>query len=58
MYSELSHRRNDEKLFNYVDFLKFAKDNVNKYSLIENGDDLLVSAWYSDKLINDYKKNI
>jgi hypothetical protein len=57
-YSEISKKRNDNKLFKYDDFIKFAKDNKNKYSLIENGDDYLVSTWYSDDLIGDYRKTI
>lgn len=31
---------------------------MKKYSIIENGDDLLVSTWYSDDLINDYRKTL
>lgn len=57
-YESLSNMRNDVKRFNSNDFLKFAKENKDKYHLIENGDDLLVSTWSSDKLINDYIKTI
>lgn len=56
--SKLSKRRDDNKLFNYNDFLKFASDNKKRYSLIESGEDLLVSTWDSDDLVNDYKNNI
>ena len=57
-YSEISHKRGDEKLFNYDEFLRFACENKLKYSLIENGDDLLVSTWYSNDLINDYRNTL
>lgn len=53
-YEHISMLRKDEIPFDSNDFFNFAKNNNNKYSLIENGDDLLVSSWYSDKLINDY----
>jgi hypothetical protein len=57
-YSEISSKRNDKKLFKYDDFLKYANDNKKKYSLIENGDDFLVSTWYSDDLIEDYRSTL
>ena len=57
-YSELSRIRNDEKRFVESDFIQFAKNNQKKYSIIENGDDLLVSTWYSDDLIKDYQKTL
>lgn len=57
-YSELSEKRKDKKLFKKDDFIQFAKDNKNKFSLIENGNDLLVSTWYSDELINGYRKTL
>jgi hypothetical protein len=57
-YSEISSKRNDKKLFKYDDFLKYANDNKKKYSLIENGDDFLVSTWYSDDLIEDYRRTL
>lgn len=53
-YSELSRKRNDKNLFISEDFIRFAQDNKEKYSLIENGDDLLVSTWYSNDLIDSY----
>ena len=55
-YSDLSDRRKDKKRFVESAFIQFANDNKKKYSLIENGDDLLVSTWYSDELIEDYRK--
>ena len=58
VYSELSEKRNDEKLFNMDNFISFAKENKVKYSLIENGDDLLVSSWHSNDLINDYRNTL
>ena len=55
-YADISEYRQDKKQFVESDFIQFANENKTKYSLIENGDDLLVSTWYSDNLINDYKK--
>ena len=57
-YSEISEKRNDRKLFKMDDFISFAKENKVKYSLIEHGDDLLVSTWYSNDLINDYRNTL
>ena len=57
-YSEISTKRNDKKLFKFDDFVNFAKENNKKYSLIENGDDFLVSTWYSDDLIEDYRRTL
>jgi hypothetical protein len=57
-YSEISEMRKDKKLFKMEGFVNFAKGNVRKYSLIEHGDDLLVSTWHSDDLINDYRKTL
>ena len=54
-YENISQIRNDKNKFNSNDFFKFAKQNINKYSLIENDDDLFVNTWYSNSLINDYK---
>ena len=50
--------RKDKKLFKMEGFVNFAKENARKYSLIEHGDDLLVSTWHSDDLINDYRKTL
>ena len=55
-YSEISSKRKDKKLFKFDDFINFAKENKKKYSLIENGEDLLVSTWYSDALIEDFNR--
>lgn len=57
-YSEISAKRKDKKLFKFDDFINFAKENKKKYSLIENGDDFSVSTWYSDDLIEDYKRTL
>ena len=57
-YAELSALRNDKKLFKADDFINFAKENTKKYSIIENGNDLLVSTWCSDELIKDYKQTM
>lgn len=57
-YSKLSEKRKDKKLFNKDDFIQFAKDNKEKYSLIENDNDLLVNTWNSSDLIDDYRKTI
>jgi hypothetical protein len=57
-YSEISEMRKDKKRFDESNFMQFAKDNKNKYSIIENDGDLLVSTWYSDELIEDYRKTL
>lgn len=57
-YSHISDMRMDIKRFDEINFIKFASDNIKKYSLIKNGDDFLVSTWYSDSLIEDYRKTI
>ena len=57
-YSEISTKRKDKKLFKFNDFINFAKENKKKYSLIENDDDFLVSTWYSDDLIEDYRRTL
>jgi hypothetical protein len=54
----LSDLRKDKKRFVGSDFIQFAKDNKNKYSIIEDGDDLLVSTWHSNDLIEDYQKTL
>jgi hypothetical protein len=58
MYSEISERRKDKKLFKLDGFVSFSKENKSKYSLIEHGDDFLVSTWYSGDLIDDYQKTL
>ena len=58
MYHSNSEKREDKKRFQYLDFINFAKTNIRKYSLVENGEDFLVSTWYSGDLINDYIKTI
>lgn len=57
-YSEYSDLRKDKKRFDKEGFITFAKTNKSKYSLIENGDDLLVSTWHSNDLIEDYRKTL
>ena len=57
-YSELSDLRKDKKRFVESNFIQFAKDNQRKYSLIESGDDLMVSTWHSNDLIEDYRKTL
>lgn len=57
-YEKLSISRKDKKQFNANNFFQFAKGNKSKYSIIENGEDLLVSTWYSDSLIKDYQSTI
>lgn len=54
---KLSIMRNDSNQFNAANFFQFVKDNKDKYRIIESNEDLLVSSWYSDSLINDYKLN-
>jgi hypothetical protein len=53
-YHELYAMRNESHKFNYRGFLNFAEENMKKYSIVMNGDDLLVSSWYSGELIWDY----
>jgi hypothetical protein len=57
-YSELSDLRKDKKRFVESNFIQFAKDNQRKYTLTENGDDLMVSTWHSNDLIEDYRKTL
>lgn len=57
-YSEISELRKDEKRFSESGFIEFSRQNQEKYSLIDNGFDLLVSTWYSNDLIEDYRKSL
>ncbi len=57
-YSELSDLREDAQRFKKEDFIQFAKDNKKKYSLVDNGDDMLVSTWYSGDLIEAYRNTL
>jgi hypothetical protein len=57
-YQELSELRKEKNIFKADIFFDFAKQNINKYSIVEKGDDLLVSTWYSDKLIDDFQKTL
>lgn len=57
-YQELSEMRKEKKPFSKEEFFKFAKERSKKYSIIESGDDLLVSTWYSGDLIEDYKQTL
>lgn len=57
-YEHLSNLRKDEKRFTLEKFLNFAKDNKSLYFLIEERDDFLVSTWYADNLINDFRKSL
>ena len=57
-HEEISLMRKDSPSFSAVDFFHFAILNESKYGVIENGDDLLVSTWYSGDLIDDYKKTL
>lgn len=54
----LSSLRNESPRFSADDFTEFARKNAKKYSIIEIGDALLVSTWYSNDLINDYEKTL
>lgn len=53
-YEILYLKRKEEHTFISKQFFEFAQTNRKKYSLVDNGDDLLVSSWYSDHLIDDY----
>ncbi len=55
---QLSNMRKENPAFNAKDFLEFAKAHKDKYSLIESGEDLLVSTWYYDDLVRDYEASI
>lgn len=57
-YSEISELRKDEKRFSESGFIEFARHNQEKYSLIDNGFDMLVSTWYSNDLIKDYRESL
>ena len=57
-YSELSSKRGDKNLFIKEDFIIFAQANRGRYHLIDDGDDLLVSSFYSNDLINSYREYI
>jgi hypothetical protein len=57
-YQRLSEMRKEKKLFSKEEFLVFAKEHSKKYSIIENGEDLLVSTWHSGDLIDDYKSKL
>lgn len=57
-HSEISDMRKDNKRFKKDGFIQFAREHKEKYHLIDNGDDMLVSTWYSNDLINDYRKTL
>jgi hypothetical protein len=57
-YSEISLKRFDKNLFIKQDFIRFAQASREKYHLIDNGDDLLVSSWYFNDLIKAYREFI
>ena len=57
-YADMSECRQDKKQFSEAGFIQFAIDNKDKYSLIENETGLLVSTWYSNDLIEDYRKTL
>lgn len=55
---EISNMRNDKIKFSTDDFFNYAKNNREKYNIIdllEGSDDLQISTWYVDDLIKDYK---
>lgn len=57
-YSEISEPRKDENRFSEAGFIEFARQNQEKYSLIDNGHDMLVSTWHSGELVEDYRKTL
>jgi hypothetical protein len=57
-HEQFSEMRKDKKRFSAEGLVIFARENQNKYHLIENGCDFLVSTWDCDNLISDYKKSI
>jgi hypothetical protein len=52
---EITNRLNDKIKFSTDDFFNYAKNNKEKYKIIDSGDDLQISTWYVDDLIKDYK---
>jgi hypothetical protein len=57
-YQAISDKREDKLRFNAQNFYIFALSNQKKYSIVPNGQDLLVSTWHSDDLIENYKKTL
>lgn len=44
--------------FNEKVFLNFAAVNVDKFSLITEGDSLMVNTWNADTLVEQFKQQI
>jgi len=57
-YEDLSRLRNETVLFLSSVFLSFARENRDKYNLVDNGEDLLVSTWHVDQLLSDFKNKL
>ncbi len=57
-HERFSLLRKDEQPFHALTFFEFALANSRKYCLIPNGDDLLVSTWYSGDLIEGYRLSL
>lgn len=58
IYQELSDLRKDKLRFVALNFYIFALSNQKKYSIVPNGNDLLVSTWFINDLVDDYKKTL
>lgn len=44
--------------FNEKVFLNFAAENVDRFSLIAEGDSLMVNTWNADSLVEQFKQQI
>lgn len=56
--ARIYNRTHRLKTFDEKAFLEFAAVNVEKYNLIQDGNDLLVTTWHSDELVKDYLKTL
>lgn len=47
-----THRFNEEV------FINFAAENADKFSLIAEGDSIMVNTWNADSLVEQFKRQI
>lgn len=57
-HERFSEMRKDKIRFRSEDFFDFASNNQSKYGIIEEKDDLIVSTFHIDALVNDFKETI
>lgn len=57
-YANISELRKDKKRFTRDGFINFAKDNMVKFNIFEEGGELYVTTFFSDDLVEAYKKTI